>query len=186
MARKLGQSQEAGRHIRSLVADAIPRAPADAVIFVNIDPHDLDDDDLMSGRDSLTKYAQRVILEITERDSLKSLSDLDCKVKLLRDLGYRIALDDLGAGYAGLTSLALVLPDVVKFDMDLVRDIDRSPTKQALIRSMAATCRELGIQTLAEGIESPRERDVVIGLGCGLLQGFMFGKASREFVRVNG
>lgn len=185
-ARKQGRSQEAGRHIRSLVADSMDLAPTGSVIFVNLNPDDLDDDDLMSGRESLTKHARGIVLEITERDSLKSLSDLDCKVKLLRDLGYRIAIDDLGAGYAGLTSLALVLPDVVKFDMDLVRDIDRSPTKQALIRSMAGTCRDLGIQTLAEGIESVRERDVVVGLGCALLQGFLLGKPARKFLQVDG
>ena len=70
----------------------------------------------------------------------------------MRTLGYRIAIDDLGAGYAGLTSFAQLEPEVVKVDMSLVRVIDRSAVKQKLVRSIIALCTELGIQLVAEGI----------------------------------
>ncbi len=68
--------------------------------------------------------------------------------------GYRIAVDDLGAGYAGLTSFAHLEPEVVKVDMSLIRGIDQSPMKQKLLGSIVALCRDLGIEMIAEGIET--------------------------------
>jgi EAL domain-containing protein (putative c-di-GMP-specific phosphodiesterase class I) len=102
-------------------------------------------------------------------------------VTRLRGLGYRIAIDDLGAGYAGLTSFAQLEPEVVKVDMSLVRGIDSSPVKQKLVRSIIALCTELGIQLVAEGIETPAERDAVVALGGDLCQGYLFAKPGRGF-----
>ena len=99
----------------------------------------------------------------------------------LRKFGYRIAIDDLGAGYAGLTSFAQLEPEVVKVDMSLVRGIDSSPVKQKLVRSIIALCTELGIQLVAEGIETPAERDTLVGLGGDLCQGYLFAKPGRGF-----
>ena len=102
-----------------------------------------------------------MVLEITERAALDGIHELGTRVTRLRALGYRIAIDDLGAGYAGLTSFAQLEPEVVKVDMSLVRGIDRSPMKQKLVRSIIALCTELGIQLVAEGIETPAERDAL-------------------------
>ena len=119
------------------------------------------------------------MLEITERASLDSVADAQARVRSLRALGYRIALDDLGAGYAGLTSFAALAPDVVKLDMALVRGLDRDLVKQKLVGSMVGLCRELGILVVAEGIETEGERDAATAAGCGLLQGFLMGRPSR-------
>jgi EAL domain-containing protein (putative c-di-GMP-specific phosphodiesterase class I) len=102
-------------------------------------------------------------------------------VTRLRTLGYRIAIDDLGAGYAGLTSFAQLEPEVVKVDMSLVRGIDGSPMKQKLVRSIISLCTELGIQLVAEGIETPGERDSLISLGGDLCQGYLFARPGRGF-----
>ncbi len=104
------------------------------------------------------------------------MPDLRERIKALRALGYRLAIDDLGAGYAGLTSFTALEPDVVKLDMALVRRCDSEPMKQQLIRSMTSLCRELGALVVAEGIETPAERDTVAGLGCDLLQGYLLGR----------
>ncbi len=101
-----------------------------------------------------------MVLEITERAALDRIHELQSRVTRLRALGYRIAIDDLGAGYAGLTSFAQLEPEVVKVDMSLVRGIDSSAVKQKLVRSIIALCTELGIQLVAEGIETPAERDI--------------------------
>jgi EAL domain-containing protein (putative c-di-GMP-specific phosphodiesterase class I) len=100
-------------------------------------------------------------------------------VTRLRRCGYRLAVDDLGAGYAGLTTFAQLVPEVVKFDMELIRGIDRSTTKAKLVQSMATLCREMNIQTIAEGIETAEERRCVTSLGCDLLQGFEVGRPER-------
>ncbi|MBI3817700.1 MAG: EAL domain-containing protein [Planctomycetes bacterium] len=181
IARRLGRGFETGRRIRKLIAEQLALAPKDAVVFVNVDPEDLDDAELVDGHDDIARSAKRIVLEITERESLKITTELECKLRKLRSLGYHIAVDDLGAGYAGLTSLASILPDFVKFDMDLIRGIDRSVTKQKLVGAMAKMCHELGIQTLAEGVETHAECDTVVALGCQFLQGYLFGQARAEF-----
>jgi EAL domain-containing protein (putative c-di-GMP-specific phosphodiesterase class I) len=94
---------------------------------------------------------------------------------------FRVAIDDLGAGYAGLTSFATLDPDFVKLDMSLVRDIHRNHTKERVVRSMAAVCRELGMLVVAEGVESPQERDLLVALGCDFLQGYLLAKPGRPF-----
>jgi EAL domain-containing protein (putative c-di-GMP-specific phosphodiesterase class I) len=90
----------------------------------------------------------------------------------------------MGAGYAGLTSFALLEPEVVKLDMSLVRDVHQSPTKQKVIRSMTSLCKELGMLVVAEGVETPAERDMLIELDCDLLQGFLFARPGRPFPEV--
>ena len=85
-------------------------------------------------------------------------------------------MDDLGAGYAGLSSFAALEPDVVKLDISLVRDVDREPVKRKLVGSLAALCRDLRVTVLAEGVETAGERDVLVELGCEWLQGYLFGR----------
>jgi EAL domain-containing protein (putative c-di-GMP-specific phosphodiesterase class I) len=177
----LGRMADVGRRIRALVASDIDRAPPGATIFVNASPSELEDELFLAGHDGLAEHARRVVIEVTERDSLTSTSDLALTAERLRKVGYRIAVDDLGAGSAGLASVVLIMPDLVKFDISLVRSIHSSPTKQKLVRGIADVCRDLRIGTLAEGIETADECDVVSSLGCDLLQGFYFGAAARDF-----
>jgi EAL domain-containing protein (putative c-di-GMP-specific phosphodiesterase class I) len=180
-ARELGRSVELCRAVRNRVASQVPKAAADLDVYVNVEPSALDDELLLRGGDPLAKHAKRIVIEITERESLHTIGDLEAKVAALRDIGYRIAVDDVGAGYAGLNSLALLVPDLVKFDMQMIRGIDVSPTKQKLVGSMVAMCRDLGISTIAEGLETRREFETVLELGCDFAQGFLFAPARREF-----
>jgi EAL domain-containing protein (putative c-di-GMP-specific phosphodiesterase class I) len=125
--------------------------------------------------------ASRVVLEITERASLHGIPDIRARIASLRQLGFRIALDDLGAGYAGLTSFALLEPDVVKLDMALVRDLNSEPTKRTLVRTMISMCKELGIVVTSEGIETREERDDLALAGCDLMQGFLYARPGEGF-----
>ena len=136
----------------------------------------LADDQLLHPRAPLSLVADRVVLEITERASLDAVGDLRQRIASLRRIGFRIAVDDLGAGYAGLTSFASRAPDIVKIDMSLIRGVDREVLRQKLVRSLARTCMEMGILVVAEGIETGPEHDAVVRLGCGLLQGFLLGR----------
>ena len=130
--------------------------------------------------------ARRIVLEVTERASLDHIPGIHGKIAELRALGFQIAIDDLGAGYAGLTSFTQLEPEFVKLDMSLIRDVDQSSTKQKIIRSMVGLCHDMGKQIVAEGIERREERDALIELGCDLLQGYLFAKPSRPFPAVNG
>jgi EAL domain-containing protein (putative c-di-GMP-specific phosphodiesterase class I) len=180
-AERLGKAAELGRTIRGHVATLMREAPKNAHIFVNLHPADLEDDELYADAGALTPFAGQVVLEITERAALDRIHELGSRVTRLRTLGYRIAIDDLGAGYAGLTSFAQLEPEVVKVDMSLVRGIDASAVKQKLVRSIIALCTELGIQLVAEGIETPAERDMLVNLGGDHFQGYLFARPGRGF-----
>jgi len=180
-AERLGKAAELGRIIRRHVAGILGGVRPAGHIFVNLHPADLEDPELYADDGALTPFAGQVVLEITERAALDGIHELSSRVTRLRSLGYRIAIDDLGAGYAGLTSFAQLEPEVVKVDMSLVRGIDNSPVKQKLVRSIIALCTELGIQLVAEGIETPAERDALIALGGDLCQGYLFARPGRGF-----
>jgi EAL domain-containing protein (putative c-di-GMP-specific phosphodiesterase class I) len=156
-------------------------APERGALFVNLHARDLVDDSLFHPDSPLSKVAHRVVLEITERASLEEVKDVRARVADLRSLGYRIAIDDLGAGYAGLTSFATLEPEIVKLDMSLVRNVHKEATKQKLIRSMTALCKDMGMIVVAEGVETVEERDALVSLDCDLLQGYLFAKPGRAF-----
>jgi EAL domain-containing protein (putative c-di-GMP-specific phosphodiesterase class I)/ActR/RegA family two-component response regulator len=176
-AERLERITELGRAIRGRAAALLDSSSfREGTLFINLHPRDLSDDQLLDVSAPLTRHAQRVVLEITERASLDGVPDLRRRVERLRDLGFRVAVDDLGAGYAGLTSFVVLQPDIVKIDMSLIHGVDDDPTRQALVRSMASVCRDMGILVVAEGIETEGERAVLAELGCDLLQGFLLGR----------
>jgi EAL domain-containing protein (putative c-di-GMP-specific phosphodiesterase class I) len=184
-AEQLHRVQELGRTIRRAVAQAAVNAPADALIFVNLHANDLTDDELYAASAPLATFAERIVFEITERTSLDKMSDIQERMAALRARGYRIAVDDLGAGYAGLSSLASLQPEVVKLDMSLVRGVDQQPIKQRLVASLQTLSGPLGIRVVAEGVETQAERDTLVAIGCDLFQGYLFAKPARSFPSVN-
>lgn len=183
-AERLSRVQELGMRIRDVVSRTIPDAPEQSLIFINLHALDLTHESLYTAEAPLTPHAQRIVLEVTERSSLQRIEDLRARIDRLRAQGFRIAVDDLGAGYAGLSSFSQLEPDIVKLDMSLVRDIDTSASKASLVRSMIQVCtQELGMRVVCEGVETPAERDALEHLGADLLQGYLFGKPERGFRR---
>jgi EAL domain-containing protein (putative c-di-GMP-specific phosphodiesterase class I) len=181
-AERLGRVQTLGRWIRDLVAAAMLEAPPDTILFVNLHPAELEDDALVDPAAALCAFSSRVVFDITERRSLDGLPDVQKRVADLRQLGFRIAMDDLGAGYAGLASLGRLEPDVVKLDASLVRGVDQSTRKQSLLRSIVNVCeRQLGMYVVCEGVEQEAERDALVSLGASLLQGYLFGRPHDQF-----
>jgi EAL domain-containing protein (putative c-di-GMP-specific phosphodiesterase class I) len=180
-AERLGRVAELGGVIRARAAEAFKRAAPDLLLFVNVHSRDLLDSGLYSPSAPLSQIADRVVLEITERAAFDDVSDVRASVSALRLLGFRIAIDDLGAGYAGLSSFAALEPDIVKLDMSLVRNVHQSSIRQRVVRSMTSLCRDMGMSVVAEGIEVPEERDAVHGFGCSLLQGYLFARPGPGF-----
>jgi EAL domain-containing protein (putative c-di-GMP-specific phosphodiesterase class I) len=180
-AERLEKLDQLGRTIRASAAPPVERNPEVGLLFVNLHPRDLLDPTLTSPDSPLSKIAQRVVLEITERASLDEIKDTQSRIARLREMGFRIAIDDLGAGYAGLTSFALLEPEIVKLDMSLVRNVHKQSTKQKLIRSMTSLCKDMGMMVVGEGVENGEERDALLDLGCDLLQGYLFALPDRAF-----
>ena len=180
-AERLGRTDDLGRAIRRRVADQMEHVPADANVFINLHPSDLVDEELSAASGALTPHAERIVLEVTERATLDEVHGLPACVSRLRQLGYRIALDDLGAGYACLSSFAQLEPEIVKVDMSLVRGIHASPMKQKLFRSFTTLCQDLNVEIVAEGVEVAEERDCLNTLGGDLYQGYLFARPARGF-----
>ncbi len=172
-AERLGRVRELGRLIRASVSRTANQHRG-TMFFVNLHPDDLLDEALFDPSSPLSALAPEIVLEITERSPFDSIPDVRDRVRRLRSLGFRLAVDDLGAGYAGLTSFATLEPDFVKLDRGLVQGIDSEPVKRKLVASIVTVSRELGITVVAEGIETAAERAAVAGLGCDLMQGFFF------------
>jgi two-component system, cell cycle sensor histidine kinase and response regulator CckA len=177
----LGRLSELGRGVRERAASAMVEVPEGVDLFVNLHATDLEDDNLYDPDAPLSKVARRVVLELTEREALEPGANLDRRIRKLRGLGYRIAVDDLGAGYSGLASFAQLAPEIVKLDMSLVRDIDSAVAKQRTVGAMVELCHGMDIKVVAEGVETPAERDVLVRLGCDYLQGYHFGRPARQF-----
>ena len=89
-------------------------------------------------------------------------------------------MDDLGAGYSGLSSISQLEPSIVKLDMSLIRDIHESMTRRAVVASMVILCQSMNIQIIAEGVEKPEEAEALWDLGIELTQGYLFGRPHRE------
>lgn len=117
-----------------------------------------------------------VVLELSEAGVIKSYEAVRGAVDVLSDLGYRLALDDVGAGEVDLWHITRLRPAMIKIDLTLVRDITANPRNRALIHAIVAMARDLGIEVVAEGVETPEERDQLLGLSVGLGQGFLFGR----------
>ncbi|MFN7971438.1 MAG: EAL domain-containing protein [Acidobacteriota bacterium] len=132
----------------------------------------------------------RVVFEITERAAIEDFDRFRASIAPLRNLGYRIAVDDLGSGYAGLNSIANIEPDFIKFDMTLIREIDQNPLRQNLIRTFVKFAESIPSQVIAEGVETESEKACLEDLGCHFLQGYYFARPGPPFpklgVHVNG
>jgi len=115
----------------------------------------------------------RIIFEVTEGERVQ---DGPWFAEILREYkrcGFMTAIDDFGAGYAGLKLLADFQPDLVKIDMDLIRGVDTNRARQVIVRSIVALCQDLGIQVIAEGVETTAERDFLSDSGIFLMQGYL-------------
>jgi EAL domain-containing protein (putative c-di-GMP-specific phosphodiesterase class I) len=183
-AERLGRLAEVGRTIRETAAEPFEGRPVSPLLFVNLHPADLLDPALGAEGTRLRALASRVVLEITERASLEHIPDAAARVASLREMGFRIAVDDLGAGYAGLSSFAHLEPDYVKLDMSLVRGIDQNDTKRRVVEAMTRLAHDLHMTVVAEGVETLGEGSVLRDIGCDLLQGFLYAPPGPAFPEV--
>jgi FOG: EAL domain len=174
-AERLNRMAEVGRIVRDRVAAEVPSAPA-RFIFVNLHSSDLLDEHLYDPGSALSKVADRVVLEVSECAALVSVPDIEARVDRLRTLGFRIGLDDMGAGHSDLGSFAVLKPEVVKYDMSLVRGIDSSPTRRKVISAMTSFFAETGVNVVAVGVETESERQALVELGVDLMQGYLFAR----------
>jgi EAL domain-containing protein (putative c-di-GMP-specific phosphodiesterase class I) len=119
---------------------------------------------------------RNLMFEFTENEKMTDPAHVQKIVDAYRKFGFWTALDDFGAGYAGLGLLARWQPDLIKIDMELLRDIHLSRAKQAIIAGIVGIARTLDIKVLAEGVEKQEELIVLQAAGITLFQGYYFAK----------
>lgn len=128
--------------------------------------------------------AKQILFEVTEAERVQDHAHLAGIIREYRRLGFLTAIDDFGAGYAGLNLLADFQPDIVKLDMALVRGIDADRNRRAIVRGILGVCTDMEIRVIAEGLETPGELAVIRDLGISLVQGFLFARPGFESLPV--
>lgn len=150
-------------------------------LFLNVHPRTLTDPSFSSGETLrlLRKYGlnpHNVVFEITERHSITEFTLFHRTLEHYRQQGYLVAIDDVGAGYSGLSSIAEIRPEYIKIDMSFIRGIDTNPVKRALIETLVAFVDKIGCGIIAEGIETETEMSSLISMGVHYGQGYHLAK----------
>ncbi len=122
----------------------------------------------------------RLQFEVTEGERVDDPEHLGAIFREYRARGFRVAIDDFGAGYAGLGLLARFQPDVIKLDMELIRGLDGDRVRRAIVGAVLSVCAELDITAVAEGVETRAELDALRDLGVNLVQGYLFARPAFE------
>jgi EAL domain-containing protein (putative c-di-GMP-specific phosphodiesterase class I) len=169
--------------LETLDCRCIARASAidvDGLLFLNVHPRTIARHDefwslLSTFGNELARVPQRVVFEIVEHSAVRE-AELPRTLQEIRALGFRIAVDDLGEGSAGLRRLVELSPDFAKIDRFFVDGIDRDPKRRAVVAAIASIGRELNTRIIAEGVEREDELSVLRDLGVELVQGYLFGR----------
>jgi len=178
LAAALGVAGELSRLFRTVGMPRLRDLPGRPVLFFNTHPAELEKPGLIDSLHTLRRELpnERLALEIHEQAATNPEVMRDLR-RTLVTLNIQLAYDDFGAGRSRFNELIDVPPDYLKFDETLIRDLDRAPpAKRKLLRALVQLCRESGIQTLAEGVETENEARVLCELGFDLAQGYLFGK----------
>lgn len=181
IAGQCGSLWELERLCRTKALHAMKESGCIIRLFLNVNPMVLEDPKFQKGftKEYLREYGldpENIIFEITEKNAILNNGEFKKIIQYYKAQHYRIAIDDAGAGYAGLNMISDVQPHYLKLDMNLIRGVDKDTVKQALIKSMQEYSRITGTHLIAEGIETPDELRTLIHMGVEFGQGYLIGR----------
>ena len=161
--------------------------PKAKLIFINVNPEVIKDPRYKKGmtKEYIERYGinpTKIIFEITEKTAVSDYKSFRKALDNYISQGYKIALDDTGAGYSGLRLLAETHPQYIKIDMELVRDIDKDIIKQELMKTFCEFAKIANMKLIAEGIETTNELNTLIDIGVAYGQGYLIHKPAEGFV----
>ena len=154
--------------------------PSNAFLSVNVSPRHLVSAAVRRVLEAAAPL-HGIVIELTEQHAVEDAEALSEALAWLCGVGAHIALDDVGAGYAGLQWLLQFRPHFVKLDIELVRDLDRDEAKRTLVEMVGSLCGRLDMWVLAEGVERTGELDALVSVGIPLAQGYVLGRPGPEF-----
>ena len=174
---------ELDRHCRRQSLQTARALPSPYLLFINVVPASVFDPDfqgagLIRQLEGLGLAPERIALEVSEQYAIEKYDMFVQALETFRQMGFAIAVDDIGAGYSGLETIARLKPNYLKFDMQLVRDIDKSHVKREMARALKtfADKMEEPAKTIAEGIERDGERQACVELGIDFGQGYLLAR----------
>ncbi|ASP38489.1 diguanylate cyclase [Bacterioplanes sanyensis] len=181
VAQQVERSAELERLCLRSSVNHFARSRIGGVLFLNVSPVCVlsraeEVADLTDHLLSMGVQPANVVLEISERFPIDDLPQFSALIGQLKELGYGIAIDDLGSGYSGLKLWSHVRPDYVKIDRHFIERIDEDTVKQAFVTSVVQLCEQLNCEVIAEGIERVAELKVIRSLGIQLGQGYLLGR----------
>jgi EAL domain-containing protein (putative c-di-GMP-specific phosphodiesterase class I) len=181
VASDLGVLWNLERLCRQRALETLPPLSGDQRLFINVEPDSFYDPWLRSTEflDELANVGlepSRVVLELTERAAVKDYVAMREVLREVRKLGYPLALDDVGSGYAGLQTIAEIRPDYLKMDMALIRNLHLDPIRRELIRTVRTFADSTGTILVAEGVETVAELETLADTGVRCVQGFLFAR----------
>jgi EAL domain-containing protein (putative c-di-GMP-specific phosphodiesterase class I) len=165
------------RHCRRQALRTASRLPSPHRLFINVVPASMYDPDfkgasLITLLEGLGLSPARIVLEVSEKYAIRNYALFVEAMETFKQLGFSIAVDDIGAGHSGLENIAHLNPRYLKFDMDLVRDIDKKPIKHEMARALKTFADKMDSQIIAEGIETDEEQSACQELGLHYGQGY--------------
>jgi EAL domain-containing protein (putative c-di-GMP-specific phosphodiesterase class I)/GGDEF domain-containing protein len=171
------------RLCRERALRGLKRVSADQLMFINVEPISLFDPTLRAAVPAAR--VGQVVFELTEHAAITDFSTFRQATQLVKQAGFRLAIDDVGSAYSGLRVISEVEPDFIKLDMELTRGAPTNRVKMELIKVIAQFCYEAAIPMIVEGIETTAELEAIQSLGVHLVQGFLFGQPARAPERAS-
>jgi PAS domain S-box-containing protein len=162
---------------------SVAAVPRGQFLSVNVSPETLLTKDFSHVIESID--GTRLVVEVTEHAAVHDYKQLNSAIAQLRQHGIRLAIDDAGAGFSSLKHIVRLVPDFIKLDMFLTRDIHADPVKRALATAMVGFASDIGSRLIAEGVETARELDALGDIGFQQAQGYFLGRPGRSIIQAN-
>jgi EAL domain-containing protein (putative c-di-GMP-specific phosphodiesterase class I) len=180
---------ELDRLCRRKALQAASRLDPTYKLFVNTLPMTIRDPEfhgaaMIEFLDCMKLDPSRIVLEVTERLAIENYNLFLEAMNYFTDIGFAVAVDDMGAGYSGLEKIVHLKPAYLKFDLLMVRDIDTSFVKREMLKAILSLANNVGADVVAEGIETAEERETLLELGITYGQGFLFARAKPDFIDI--
>lgn len=189
IAKKCNKLWEIEELFRSKALESISKININAKLFLNINPNIFDSLKFKNSftKEYLKKYhlnCENIVFEITERNDITSMSSFKESIEYCKNQKYKIAIDDVGSGNSGLNRICYIKPHYIKLDMELIRDVDKHSTKQAIIKSMCEFSKLTNCNLIAEGIETKSELKTLIDIGVQYGQGYFIQKPEASIIPI--
>ncbi|MDM5330463.1 EAL domain-containing protein [Neobacillus sp. CF12] len=189
VARQTGRLYELEMIVIEKILQQVKASRCRQGIFVNCTPLTLGNirftNDL---KKLLQKYRsispKQITFEVTERDSIEGLKNFSFNINVLRLMGFKIAVDDTGAGYASLNTISELMPDIIKIDRSVIENIDKNSVKESMLKGLLLVAKEAGSLVVAEGIENQEEASVLTRNNVDLAQGNFYARPAMFFDEI--